>query len=148
MADGLDKYLEGMLEKLNATEVRAAFFGGSTYPDGTSVALVATRNEYGDPANNQPPRPFFRNAIAENMEEWKKTIERGLSSGLDSRTVLEVVGAQIKGDIQESIATLIEPPLSEVTLKRRRNRKVMPNQSDKPLVDTRVMIGDVNYEVT
>ncbi|CCK03358.1 hypothetical protein BN129_2013 [Cronobacter sakazakii 701] len=62
--------------------------------------------------------------------------------------MLEVVGAQIKGDIQESIATLMEPALSEVTLERRRNRKVMPNQSDKPLVDTRVMIGDVNYEVT
>ena len=133
MSDGLDKYLEGMAEKLNATEVRVGFLGGSTYPDGTSVAMVATRNEYGDP---------------DKQEEWKKTIERGLASGLDSRTVLEVVGAQIKGDIQESIATLIEPALSEVTLERRRNRKVMPNQSDKPLVDTRVMIGDVNYEVT
>lgn len=148
MSDGLDKYLEGMAERLNATEVRVGFLGGSTYPDGTNVAMVATRNEYGDPANNQPPRPFFRNAIADKQEEWKKTIERGLSSGLDSRTVLEVVGAQAKGDIQESIATLIEPALSEVTLERRRNRKVMPNQSDKPLVDTRVMIGDVNYEVT
>ncbi|HEJ7052522.1 TPA: hypothetical protein SMF43_001466 [Serratia marcescens] len=148
MSDGLEKYLKGMEERLKATEVRAGFLGGSTYPDGTSVAMVATRNEYGDPANNQPPRPFFRNAIADHQEEWKKTIERGLASGHDSRTVLEVVGAQIKGDIQESIATLIEPPLSEVTLERRRNRKVMPNQSDKPLVDTRVMIGDVNYEVT
>ncbi|WJZ70078.1 tail completion or Neck1 protein [Pantoea phage PA-1] len=147
MAEGLDKYLEGMMEKLNATEVRAGFLGGSTYPDGTSVALVATRNEYGDPAHNQPPRPFFRNAIAEKKGEWTKAIERGLAAGHDARTVLEVVGAQIKGDVQESIATLTEPALSPVTLERRRNRKVMPNQSDKPLVDTRVMIGDVNYEV-
>ncbi|KMV67801.1 hypothetical protein WB66_10915 [bacteria symbiont BFo1 of Frankliniella occidentalis] len=148
MADGLEKYLEGVLEKLNASEVRAGFLGGSTYPDGTSVTMVAARNEYGDPANNQPPRPFFRNAIAEKQDEWKKSIERGMASGLDAKTVLEVVGAQIKGDIQESIATLVEPALSPVTLKRRRTRKVMPNQSNKPLVDTRVMIGDVNYEVT
>ncbi|MDI3439316.1 hypothetical protein QLG07_07610 [Erwinia sp. V90_4] len=148
MADGLEKYLEGVLEKLNASEVRAGFLGGSTYPDGTRVAMVAARNEYGDPANNQPPRPFFRNAIAEKQEEWKKSIERGMASGLDAKTVLEVVGAQIKGDIQESIATLVEPALSPATLKRRRTRKVMPNQSNKPIVDTRVMIGDVNYEVT
>lgn len=148
MADGLEKYLEGVLEKLNASEVRAGFLGGSTYPDGTSVAMVAAHNEYGDPANNQPPRPFFRNAIAEKQEEWKKSIERGMASGLDAKTVLEVVGAQIKGDIQESIATLVEPALSPATLKRRRTRKVMPNQSNKPIVDTRVMIGDVNYEVT
>lgn len=147
MSDGLERYLKGMEERLNATEVRAGFLGGSTYPDGTSVAMVAAGNEYGDPANNQPPRPFFRNAIAEKQEEWKKTIERGLASGLDSRAVLEVVGAQIKGDIQESIADLIEPALSPVTIERRRSRKERPNSSTKPLVDTKVMIGDVNYEV-
>lgn len=145
MADPLDEYLGGII---TATEVTAGFLGGSTYPDGTPVTLAAVQAEYGDPANNQPPRPFFRNAIADKQEDWANSVERGLAAGLDSRTVLEVVGAQIKGDIQESIATLIEPALSEVTLERRRNRKVMPNQSDKPLVDTRVMIGDVNYEVT
>ncbi|VAE40954.1 Uncharacterised protein [Enterobacter hormaechei] len=145
MSDGLDKYLEGII---TATKVTAGFLGGSTYPDGTPVVVAATCAEYGDPANNQEPRPYFRNAIADKKEEWAKTIERGLAAGHDSRTVLEVVGAQIKGDIQESIATLMEPPLRPATLERRRNRKVMPNQSDKPLVDTRVMIGDVNYEVT
>lgn len=148
MSDGLEKYLEGMAEKFNATEVRAGFLGGSTYPDGTSVAMVATRNEYGDPANNQLPRPFFRNAIADHQEEWKKTIERGLASGHDSRTVLEVVGAQIKGDIQESIAELMEPELSPATIRARRTRKENKNNSTKPLEDTREMFLDVKYEVT
>ncbi|MFW5410783.1 hypothetical protein B7L51_019475 [Pectobacterium brasiliense] len=143
----LEKYLQDIEEKMNATEVRAGFLGGSTYPDGTSVAMVAARNEYGDPAKNQPPRPFFRNAISENQEKWKGSISRGLAAGVDARNVLEAVGAQIQGDIQESISDLMEPELAPATLKRRRTRKVMPNGSTKPLVDTRVMIGDVNYEV-
>lgn len=147
MASGLEKYLKDMADRLNATEVRAGFFEGSTYPDGTSVAMVAARNEYGDPDNNQSPRPFFRIAINKNQGEWVEAIASGLQSGLDAKTTLEVVGARIKGDIQISISELMAPPLKESTLRARRNRKVMPNNSTKPLVDTRVMINDVNYEV-
>lgn len=147
MASGLEKYLNGLAERLNATEVRVGFINGETYPDGTSVAEVAYKNEYGVPENNQPPRPFFRNAINEHSEEWVDAISRGIGSGLDAITVLETVGAVVQGDVQESIATLVEPPLSQETLRRRRERKVMPNSSAKPLVDTRVMIGSVNYEV-
>ncbi|MEY0837378.1 hypothetical protein AB7238_14215 [Providencia alcalifaciens] len=147
MASGLEKYLNGLSERLNATEVRVGFINGETYPDGTSVAEVAYKNEYGVPENNQPPRPFFRNAINEHSEEWVDAISRGIGNGLDARTVLEAVGAVVQGDVQESIATLVEPPLSQETIRRRRERKVMPNSSAKPLVDTRVMIGSVNYEV-
>lgn len=144
----LEKYFQDMEEKLNATEVKAGFFSGASYPNGgPSVAMIAARNEYGDPANNQPPRPFFRNAIAEHKEEWVATISRELARGSDARNALEIAGAQIQGDIHESISELMEPKLSDATLERRRTRKVMPNSSTKPLVDTRVMIGDVNYEV-
>ncbi|AGQ31607.1 hypothetical protein M495_14360 [Serratia liquefaciens ATCC 27592] len=147
MAGGLEAYLKNMEEKLNATEVRAGFLEGSTYPDGTPVAMVAARNEYGDPGHNQPPRPFFRTAIADNSAEWGGDIARGLAAGLSAAEVLEAVGAKIKGDIQESIATLMEPKLSDATIQSRRTRKERPNNSTKPLVDTKVMIGDVNYEV-
>lgn len=147
MANGLEKYLNGLAERLNATEVRVGFINGESYPDGTSVAEVAYKNEYGVPENNQPPRPFFRNAINEHSEEWVDAISRGIGNGLDARTVLETVGAVVQGDVQESIATLVEPPLSQETIRRRRERKVMPTSSTKPLVDTRVMIGSVNYEV-
>ena len=147
MANGLEKYLTDLAARLDATEVKAGFIDGTTYPDGTSVAEVAYKNEYGVPENNQPPRPFFRNAINSNKEEWVRGISRGLASGVSSRDVLEVIGARMKGDIQTSISELVDPPLSPTTLKIRRIRKVMPNSSNKPLVDTRVMIGDVNYEV-
>jgi len=147
MSDGISRYFSEMEKKIQSAEVRVGFLEGGTYPDGTSIPMVAARNEYGDPANNQPPRPFFRNAIADNKDKWARSIERGISAGLDAETVFEAVGAQMKGDIQESIATLIEPKLSDATLERRRSRAVMPNQSDKPLVDTRVLINSVDYEV-
>ncbi|VUC79932.1 Uncharacterised protein [Raoultella terrigena] len=147
MAEGLENYLKEIGERLNATEVQAGFFADATYPDGTHVATVAASNEFGDPGRNQPPRPFFRLAIAENKEDWSSAISRGISSGLDVRTVLEAVGAKIQGDIQQSIADLVDPPLAPATIERRRNRKVLPNKSTKPLVDTRVMITSVNYEV-
>lgn len=147
MAGGLEAYLKNMEEKLNATEVRVGFLGGATYPDGTPVAMVAARNEYGDPGHNQPPRPFFRTAIAENSTEWANDIAKGLQAGLSAEAVLEAVGAKVQGDIQESISTLMEPKLSDATIHARRTRKKRPNNSTKPLVDTKEMLLDVKYEV-
>lgn len=147
MAGKIIGFLEQVGKSLDSKQVKVGFVDGATYPDGTSVAMIAAINEYGNPGNNQPPRPFFRNAISEKSGDWADTVARGIRAGIDTTQVLEVVGAQIKGDVQESISILMEPKLSDVTLHIRRTRKVFPNQSTKPLVDTKVMIGDVNYEV-
>lgn len=145
MASGLENYLNGLAERLNATEVKIGFINGDVYSDGTSVAEVAYKNEYGVPENNQPPRPFFRTAINSHKDEWVDAISRGLASGLDARETLEAVGAVVQGDIQTSISELMDPELSEVTLEIRRSKG---NSSTKPLVDTGTMIESVNYEVT
>lgn len=147
MANGLKKYLNGLAERLNATEVRVGFIDGNTYSDGTSVAQVAYQNEYGVPENNQPPRPFFRRAIDKNKEEWVQAISNGLASGATARDTLEIVGARAAGDVQISISELVDPPLSPMTIKLRREREKNPTTSTKPLVDSRTMINDVNYEV-
>lgn len=147
MSDKILDALNNIASNLSDKQLKVGFIDGATYPNGTPVAMVAATNEYGNPANNQPPRPFFRNAIAEHESEWMDAISRGLQKGVPLEDVLAVVGEKAVGDVVQSIATLVEPDLSEVTLERRRNRKVMPNQSDKPLVDTKVMIRDVHYEV-
>ncbi|CQH41492.1 hypothetical protein [Yersinia frederiksenii] len=147
MAGKISDFLNNIEKQLSSKQVKAGFIDGATYPDGTSVAMVAAINEYGNPSNNQPPRPFFRNAISEKSGDWAETVARGIRAGIDTAQVLEVVGAQIKGDVQESIKTLIEPKLSDVTIHIRRTRKKFPNQSTKPLEDTKLMFGDVNYEV-
>lgn len=148
MADAIENFLNNVASQLESKQVKVGFIDGSTYPDGTSVAMVAASNEYGRPENNQPPRPFFRNAISEHSDDWSDTVARGINAGLPVEQVLEAVGAQIQGDVQESISKLIEPPLSPTTLHIRRTRKERRTDSTKPLVDSKVMIGDVNYEVS
>lgn len=147
MADAINDFLNKVASQLESKQVKVGFINGATYPDGTSVAMVAAGNEWGIPENNQPPRPFFRNAISEHKKEWSEAVSRGLEAGYPVDQVLELVGAKIQGDVQESIATLVDPPLSPTTLHIRRTRKDRPTDSTKPLVDSKVMIGDVNYEV-
>lgn len=144
MADSIENFLNNVARQLESKQVTVGFIDGATYPDGTPVAMVAATNEYGRPENNQPPRPFFRNAISDHEGEWQETIARGIRAGIAVDQALEVVGAQIQGDVQASIATLMEPALSPATIAA---RKMKGNDSTKPLVDTKVMIGDVNYEV-
>lgn len=145
MSSGLEEYLSRLAKELSSSSVKAGFIDGATYPDGESVANVAYKDEYGDPKNNQPPRPYFRNAISENKDEWAGAVGRGIASGRSVSEVLEVVGAKMAGDIQHSISVLVDPPLAKKTLELRRAKG---NTSTKPLVDTGVMIGSVNYEVS
>lgn len=145
MADSIDDFLSNVASQLDSKQLKVGFIDGATYPNGTPVAMVAATNEYGRPENNQPPRPFFRNAIAEHESEWTDAIARSIRAGYPVGQVLEVVGAQIQGDVQESIAQLMTPPLAASTIAARKSKG---NNSTKPLVDTKVMIGDVNYEVS
>lgn len=145
MADSIEDFLNNVASQLDSKQLKVGFIDGATYPDGTPVAMVAATNEYGRPENNQPPRPFFRNAIAEHESEWTDAIVRGVRAGYPVDQVLEMVGPQIQGDVQESIAQLMTPPLAASTIAARKSKG---NNSTKPLVDTKVMIGDVNYEVS
>lgn len=145
MADSIEDFLNNVASQLDSKQLKVGFIDGATYPDGTPVAMVAATNEYGRPENNHPPRPFFRNAIAEHESEWTDAIVRGIRAGYPVDQVLEVSGAQIQGDVQESIAQLMAPPLAASTIAARKSKG---NNSTKPLVDTKVMIGDVNYEVS
>lgn len=144
----------GEIERnLNARTMSVGFVDGATYPDGTSVATVAVLNEYGIPENNQPPRPFFQNAINEHESEWSSIMSRGLLAGKPVDQILEVLGAVIKGDIQLSITQLVDPPLSPTTIALRKNAKLRAaqgkpvNDSNKPLVDTGTMLQSVSYEI-
>lgn len=144
MADSIEDFLNNVASQLDSKQLKVGFIDGVTYLDGTPVAMVVATNEYGRPENNQPPRPFFRNAIAEHESEWTDAIARGIRAGYPVDQVLDVVGAQIQGDVQESIAQLMTPPLAASTIAARKSKG---NNATKPLVDTKVMIGDVNYEV-
>ena len=124
----------------NAATLRVGFLEGATYPDGTSVPMVAAINEFGAPSRGQPPRPFFRNMLAEHSGEWPEAIAENLrATNYDAGKTLAVVGEGIARQLRQSIIDLAEPPLAPSTIRKK--------GFDKPLVDTGHMLDSVGSEV-
>lgn len=121
-------------------ELRVGFLEGSTYPDGTSVPVVAAINEFGAPGAGIPPRPFFRGAVAEHADGWGDDIGPALKAAdYDTTKALAVMGEVIKGDIQQSIRQFSDPPNALATIKAK--------GAAQPLVDSGHMLASVAYEV-
>ena len=121
-------------------QVKVGFLSEATYPDGTSVAMVAAVNEFGAPSRGQPPRPFFRLMVAQHRHEWPSAIGKVYkATDFNAQKTLDQMGQLIKGELQQSIRDLTEPPLAPSTVARK--------QFDKPLIDTGHMLNSVDYEV-
>ncbi|MDR3534022.1 MAG: hypothetical protein P4L90_26080 [Rhodopila sp.] len=121
-------------------EVKVGFLAGSTYPDGTSVPLVAVVNEFGNPAKGQPPRPYFRTMLKEKAPTWGADMGKVLvAANYNAVTTLGRMGELIKGQLVQSIKDLTSPPLAPSTVARK--------GFTKPLIDTGVMWNSVDYEV-
>lgn len=137
----LEAKLSELAEKLgDGKTLRVGFLEGATYPDGQSVPMVAAANEYGDPAMKRPPRPFFRNMIAEKSPEWPQDIAKiAEATGYDAETMLGLMGEHIKGQLQGSIRDLMEPALSPVTIAKK--------GFSKPLIETSHMLNSVDYDI-
>lgn len=131
----VNKILEGANK---ASSVAIGFQNGAQEDDGTSVALVAALNEYG--GKNRPPRPFFRIAIEKNKTKWPRNLATALkNNGYDASISLGLLGAEIKGEIEDSIKELIAPPLAQSTIDRK--------GFSKPLIDTGTMLRNVTSQV-
>lgn len=139
--DALEKKLSEIAKKVgNGTTLKVGFLGGATYPDGTSVAMVAAANEFGDPGMNRPPRPFIRNMIAEKSPSWPDDISKIMvATGYDGKVAFSMMGERIKDQMQESIREFYSPPLAASTIEKK--------GFDKPLIDTAVMINAIDYQV-
>lgn len=132
--------LDEVEKQFSNIQLKVGFLEGATYNGVIPVPMVAATNEFGNPAHNQPPRPFFRNAIAEHEEEWKEKTALLIERGDDIREIFSMLGETIVGDIRQSIITLDSPPLSPVTIARK--------GFDNPLIDTKNMLDSVSYEVS
>lgn len=169
----LQRNLDEIARKLKSGGiVSIGFLEGSTYPDGTSVPMVAVIQEFGAPAVGIPPRPSIRNMIQKYSSGWPATIEGLLQQNdYDVQRTLEQTGAAIAGQLRQSIVDTNAPPLSEVTLLLRKwkaagriiNRRVvweairavksgtrsgLAGTAAKPLIETGHLVASVDYEVT
>lgn len=149
------------------TAVRVGFLAGATYPNskkqairaayklkakrrqqgaiagtagGLPVAQVAAWNEWGDPANNRPARPFFRNMISTNKGTWGE--ELGLllkANSYNSVKALALMGERMRNQLQASIREGKFAKLADSTIEAK--------GFDKTLIDTAHMLNSADYEV-
>lgn len=105
------------------------------------VALIAAIQEYGAPARNIPPRPFFRGMIAAKSGEWPEAVATTLKAAdYDAAKALAQVGAAIAGQLQQAIISYSAgPPLKDATIRKK--------GFATPLIDTGVMLQSVKSTV-
>jgi len=165
--DAMSKYLANLSKQMKG-QVDIGFMANAKYPDGTPVAQVAFWNEFG--TASAPARPFFRNMIAKDSSKWGGMIARGIKADFSGRKLLENMGEEVAGALQESIRNTNAPALSPVTLMLRSMKKgdrfqkvtgAMVGEaarrvkagesygdvSTKPLIDSEQMLDAVTYEV-
>lgn len=137
----LEAYMRDLSKRADKSAMlRVGFLEGATYPDGTSVPMVAAIQEFGAPSKGIPPRPYFRNMIAEKQDTWGPAVGELLKANkFDAEKTLGQAGAGIKGQLQQSIRDLTEPPLAAAT--------VAAKGFDKPLIDTGHMLNSVDFDV-
>lgn len=99
---------------------KVGWLEGKNYPDGTSVAYVATIQEFGDPSHNIPPRPFMRTTIVERQKEWAALMARLSARVVTGKMTVyqayEGLGLQAAGDVRLTISQIQDPPLSPITI--------------------------------
>lgn len=138
----LEKALKLIAAKAkNGGVLSVGFPAGSTYPDGTSVPLVAAMNEFGhltrDGSYYVMPRPFFRNMIEKESPHWGSDLGKLLKAAdYDALRALAQMGEEIEGELAESITTLESPPLAPST--------IAAKGFAKPLIDTGHMLDSID----
>lgn len=168
---GYGEYLSSIGTKVKGPYVQVGFLHGATYPNGTPVAMVAAIQEFGASRAGIPPRPFFRTMIEREAANWSAGVAKLLQKNkFNAVLTLNQLGQVMAGQLQQSIADVMAPPLSPTTLMLRKMRRDDPSLkvgkrvvqeararvaagesalgvSDKPLVDTGHLMASVSYQV-
>jgi hypothetical protein len=123
-----------------AETVRVGFLEGATDSEGTSIPMKAAILDGGAPSRGIPPRPFFRNMIAEKSGEWPEAIAGLLKANdFDAAKALDLTGEAIADQLRQSIHDTNSPPLKQSTIDRK--------GFDKPLVEHGDMFNAVAHEI-
>ena len=88
-----------------------------------------------------PPRPFFRKMIWAQSKGWGALVSTSLKkNNYDLEAAMTATGEMIRGQLQNSIRQLTDPPLKQSTVRAK--------GSEKPLIETGHMLNSVDFEVT
>jgi hypothetical protein len=136
--DKLEAILKAMAEKAGeAQEVSIGFMEGATYPDGTSVPMIAALMNYG--TMTIPPRPFFSNMVKSKSSGWGRSLGDLLKNNdFNSKVALKGMGEGIGAQLNQSIHDTNSPPLAAATVARK--------GFNKPLINKSHLINSIQYE--
>lgn len=140
MLDDLARRIEDMSKLTVVTGVLKGHF----YPNGANLAAVTVTQEFGDPAQKIPARPFMRPALRDSKAAMAGEALRQLNDGKEAEDVATFLGAYLVGEMRKKIRDLHTPVLRPRTIQ---NRLARGNTSVKPLIDTGYMQASLNFEV-
>ena len=142
--------LEKLADQMKRAKLEVGFFETDKYTDGTPVAYIAAIQEFGNPAGNNPSRPFFRNAISQHAG-WKDLANKNMAAVIEGRIelnqALNQMGLKMAADVKDSITDGSYEALKQSTLDARQSRKRTKGVASKPLVDTARMLQSVKHAV-
>lgn len=135
---GYTRIVSGMKELDGAAVVVGVLRNAGKADDNkTDLVDVAVYNEYG--TRDIPSRPFLRIATDVNGDDWQKLAEDLIIRGVSRSRVLNVVGLQAVGDIQEVFGSEKLKPNAPATVARK--------GSAAPLIDTGRLRQSIHYRV-
>jgi len=120
------------------SSVDIGVFESAKYPDGTYVAEVAVKNEFG---HGVPERPALRVANKENEKNLLTIIKNSIDPEkmIITDRIGGLIGASHQGAIQQSITKLRSPANSPETIEAKK--------SSNPLIDTGLYRNSISFKV-
>jgi len=174
VSEKLAAILERIPAELEGKTVQVGYFEGVAYEEDMPVASVAAIHEFGAPAANIPPRPtmgpVMRNQKSHYVAQLAVSAKAVLHGKIGGNEALDMIGGEVAGDIRQEISNLDSPALSPITVmlrgmksndanlkitgktvgaaaKRVDEGKTNYGASNKPLVDTGIMLDSVTHLV-
>lgn len=127
-----------LVEELTKTKLSVGIRPGEHFEeDGTDVAEVALRNEFGD--DKVPARPFMAQTVDNNGAEINRIIHRAFQEE-DAHDILSLIGDGISELMRQEIEKGDFVPNAPAT--------IAAKGSDKPLIDTGTMKDSIGYWLT
>ena len=149
---GGDKWRKALskLAQDKVIKVRAGVLEGAKTTDGKSVATYAAYNEFG--TDNIPARPFMRNTLTRESENWERGLGAFLARGMTPEEALKAVGARMAEDIRKTIDESIDIEENAPSTVRKKTRKATGGQkgetdTPRPLVDKGNLRRSINWEI-
>jgi hypothetical protein len=112
--------LNALVKDMDDFQVRIGWFSSAKYPNGTPTAYVASIHEFGAPSRGIPARSFMRPTITDKQGDWSKQLryyaKQIVAGQMNTEQALNALALVARGDVDKTLATLRNPPLSKLTV--------------------------------